>query len=285
MLSVKTPNDAGAPVKDYEIKVPGTFVLRKQVRFLEERLTGRGIEIIQGSRHAGKTTVAHQLMLHLLLKKQVSPRHIVYIPCEWFKEAKWLADPLLFCENIRSITGTENVTYLFFDGMASVRNPLSFFSRIIEHHPFFKVVACADHKIDVPENMVALDQRNMRITNLYPISTVEWAGFHDGQLIEEVRKNIYSSMEKGQLTDIKMMDRQYGAFIKERFYETALFGGYPRVLLVAREKRFEEIENIYTAFFEPRALSEQGIDKPELIKQLFKVLSSQVDRLLNFSGF
>ena len=276
MLNIKTLDQEGLPRRGIDIQLPENLVPRAQVRFLISRLKSSQIELISGPRRGGKTTVLFQLIQDLI-NQGFDRDRIIYINCEWFKDHNVLKDPFLFLENIRSAKKITERLFLFFEGLDHISSPIQFLSQLQEQEKNLKIVATTSV---LPSEEL---KDNIRQTNVYPFNLVDWVGFHDSQIVTESRKRIYHESGQQSIHELKIMEKQCGLKLKELFYEIALFGGYPEVLLNPREEWWAKLEEIFLATIKEEYLEKLGIDKASLVTGLLKTLSHEVGELINYS--
>jgi uncharacterized protein len=274
MLNIKTLNQQGLPRQDMEITFPSKMIKRTQVSFIVQRMKGVHIEWISGPRKSGKTTALFQV-IQKLTGDGINPSHILYVNASWFSDHPVLQDPLLFKENLRATFGSGDRLYVIFDEVDSLKNALSFLKNIYDASGLLKIVAVSSRE---PENLPT----TFRETKIYPINLVEWANYHES-FIPWVRKNLYPLTGRDFVKQLEGFDRRYGMLLKESFYELALFGGYPEVLLLPREERWQKLEEVFNLYLRADYLEAEGVDKSLLYRDLLKNIACKVGDLINFS--
>ncbi|MBU0506164.1 MAG: DUF4143 domain-containing protein [bacterium] len=274
MLNIKTLNQQGIPRQDMEIKCPVKMIERTQVRFIIQRMRGVHIEWISGPKRSGKTTALFQV-IQKLTSDGVNPSHIIYVNASWFADHPVLQDPLLFKENLRATFGRGDRLYIIFDEVDTLKDAISFLQKLYDASGLLKLVAVSSR---VPENLPA----TFRETKIFPINLVEWANHHES-FLPWVRKNLYPLTGRDFVKQLEAFDRRYGMLLKESFYELALFGGYPEVLFLAREDRWQKLEEIFNKNFQADYLEAEGVDKSVLYRDLLKNVAYKVGDLINYS--
>jgi uncharacterized protein len=223
------------------------------------------IIVLHGARQVGKTHILLWLQEYLEEKKE----DVYYIDLEDSRYKRILdAGVDEFTDHLREEGHAPNdnkKTFVFIDEIQYLDNPSEFLKLVADHHKNIKLVVSGSSSFEIKSKFKdSLVGRtiNFEITNL---SFGEYLLFRD-----------FHFNPKLKTTDKKLEE------LKSIFKEFVLFGGYPKVALIAeielKEKRLQQIIDTYLK----KDIKElANIDNVESFNKLLEILAAQSGKLIN----
>ena len=216
---------------------------------LINQIDHKEIEVLQGIRRAGKSTVFKLLINHLL--EHVEPRSILYINfddpyfSELWKDSKSLYSLLELSEKINGV----KPEYIFFDEIQNVEMWEKFIKAIYDNELVKKIyVTGSNSSLLSSEYAVSLSGRYIK-TIIYPLSLKEIYKINKIESYFELLDNtpkvlnlIDEMMEFGSFAEVyKKEDREYKRELILNYYETIILKDCVANHRIREVKQFKEL--------------------------------------------
>lgn len=210
-------------------KWAGTIPREKYLERLKKFIDVRHVLILTGVRRAGKSTLMHQLINHLIIEKAVPAKNIVYLFLEDVLVQQYLGLGWKLLEDLYTFYletyNPQGKVYLFLDEIQGVKEFNRWISSKYERKEPIKFVLSGSRRSLVEsESATVLTGRNVQI-DVYPLNFYEYLSNKGVKIegeasIESLRRANYS-----QQTSIL---HHLGNYLKE--------GGYPEIVLTPDEE-------------------------------------------------
>lgn len=219
-------------------KWAGTVLRGKYLERLQKLLGIRHVLILTGVRRAGKSTLMHQLMNHLINKKGVPAKNVVYLFLEDILVQQYLNLGWKLLENIYNFYletyNPQGKVYLFLDEIQGVKDFNRWVSSKYERQEPIKFILSGSRRSLVEsESATVLTGRNIQI-DIYPLS------FYEYLLIKGVKVEGVASVKSLRLANSDQQSsilHHLGNYLKE--------GGYPEIVLAEDEELKRELASSY----------------------------------------
>ncbi len=239
-------------------------ILRDLTVKIKDYLVKDEVLLIVGPRQAGKTTILHQI--ESFLKQD---NHLCFFLN--LEDPDYLGLLNTSPKNLFKIfpIDLKRKTFLFVDEIQYLDNPSNFLKYFFdEYKGKIKIIASGSSAFYLDKKFKDSLIGRKVIFNLLPLSFREFLKFKDqGQLSRTGFTNLTLS-EKEKLIPL--------------YQEYSIYGGYPRVVLSSLEEKVEVLRDIAYSYIK-KDIYESNIRQDEIFYKLFKMLASQIGKLVNIS--
>lgn len=206
----------------------GTVPRDKYLDRIKKLMDLRHVLILTGVRRAGKSTIMHQLMAHLIQEKNVPAKNIVYLFLEDILVQQYLMQGWKLLEDLYNFYletyNPQGKVYLFLDETQGVKDFNRWISSKYERQESVKFILSGSRRSLVEsESATVLTGRNVQI-DVYPLN------FYEYLLIKGVKvegeANI-ESLRQANFSRSSSILHHLGNYLKE--------GGYPEIVLAEDE--------------------------------------------------
>lgn len=240
-------------------------IKRKILEDLKKHLKKQEISMIVGPRQAGKTTVMLMLQRHLdeMGEKSILLNFDVEKDRHFFTSQESLLAKLGL-----EFGGDGGV--VFIDEIQRKEDAGLFLKGLYDSKTPYKFVVSGSGSIELKEKIHESLVGRKRLFHLNTVSFDEFVNFRTNYKYEE------------RLDDFFCVEAE--TILPGLLNEYMNFGGYPRVLLSdSLEEKERVIDEIYSSYLIKDISFLLNVDKLDAIGNLFKVLSSQIGQLINYS--
>lgn len=242
-------------------------------RFLLDKLTrafkNNRIIIVVGSRQVGKTT----LMEMYRRSGAVSIR-------QFYFNLEDIAS-LNICQNLDTLKGylqdkgvdiAKNNVFLIIDEFQYIKNATKLFKIIYDLYPKVYILASGSSSIEIQKHLKESLAGRKKVYNLYTLSYEEFLRFKSEK---EYRRFVRLDYYDISLPVIEM----YNKYLLDEYL---LFGGYPKVSLIAqKDDKIEELQDIFNSYIQKDIKALIKGEEISAYNNLIKILASQIGNLLN----
>src|SRR3989344_571123 len=206
----------------------GSVPREKYLERLKKLVDIRHVLILTGVRRAGKSTLMHQLMKHLIVKKGVPAKNVVYLFLEDVLVQQYLNLGWKLLEDLYNFYletyNPQGKVYLFLDETQSVKEFNRWISSKYERQEAIKFVLSGSRRSLVEsESATVLTGRNVQI-DVYPLN------FYEYLLIKGVKiegEESIKSLRQANFNQQTSILHHLGNYLNE--------GGYPEIVLAENE--------------------------------------------------
>ncbi|NPV85898.1 MAG: ATP-binding protein [Anaerolineae bacterium] len=238
------------------------YIRRQLFDALKEHLEQKEISFIVGPRQAGKTT----LMLRLLELLEARGEKTLFLNLDIEADRQYFASQEQLLRKIRLEFGSSR-GYVFIDEIQRKENAGVFLKGIYDMNLPYKLIVSGSGSVELKENIHESLVGRKRIFELSTLSFVEFANHRTSYQYAD-RLDEFFALES--------------ASTQKLLEEYLSFGGYPRVVMAdsLAEKRLL-IAELYQSYLERDLVYLLGIQKPESITALARLIASQIGQLVS----
>lgn len=240
-------------------------IKRKIFTPLKKHLKKQEISMIVGPRQAGKTTI--MLLLQDYLEK--SGQKTLFLNLDNESDRRFFSSQDAFLSKLRLEFGGEG-GIVFIDEIQRREDAGLFLKGIYDGRIPQKLVVSGSGSVELKERIHESLAGRKLLFHLDTLSFEEFLDFRTGYKYEGMLADFCDIEKEGRLPGL--------------FDEYLSFGGYPRVVLseTAGEKA-RIIDEIYGSYLIKDISYLLKVEKMDALRDLFRVLSSQVGQLINYS--
>lgn len=226
------------------------------------------VTVITGARQTGKTTLLLQLKDWLIEQKNISLSQIKFFNLDIFSDLEEIKDQANFIKFLKEELAKDKFLYVFIDEIQRIENPGKFIKGIYDLNLLIKFIITGSSSLELKSKVFeSLTGRKM-VFHLWPISFNEYLSYHDPRLLK-------LQIEK----DISLINKRK---ILNHFYDFAIYGGYPRVVLSeSKEDKIKILNEIYSSYIDKDIIGFMNIKHPLTFSKLVTLLGSQIGGLVN----
>lgn len=257
---------------------------RNILKKLEKWVDRKEIFAITGPRQAGKTTVM-RLLKERLLKRGISEKNIIFLPCDDFDVAEpFIRNPKVFVKSY----APENKEryYFFFDEYQYIDDGGRKLKLLYDSFPNIKFIISGSSSLELKDSVGKYLVGRVFYFPLYPFNFGEFLHTKDERLVR-----IYEERNKA-VSDFLVKNNDFSfqedIFLKELnllLEEYMLFGGYPEVLKAPDvETKKIILKNIYETYLTKDILELLKIRDTMTFRTLVSLLGAQHGTMLHFES-
>lgn len=244
------------------------FIKREIFPEIIDHLKEKEITVIIGPRQTGKTTLLFQSRDYLIEKEGISPEQIKVFNLDLISDLESVRNQSDFIKFLQEKLTSKKKIFVFIDEAQRIENVGLFLKGIYDLGLPIKFVITGSSSFELKEKVSESLTGRKKIFHLYPFSFSEFLSFQDSLLKKLLSEKEISSYHQKEILDY--------------FYEFAVYGGYPRVVLEKnKEKKIQILKEIYSSYIERDIVGFLKIKNPLLFSKLVKLLASQVGQLIN----
>ena len=232
---------------------------------IEKHLSKKEITIISGVRQCGKSTVLHKLRTNLEKKGHKT----LFLNFDFDADKKFLETQEALVNKLKFEFANKK-GYVFIDEIQRRENAGLYLKGIYDLRLPYKFIVSGSGSIELKEKIQESLAGRKRVFEMNTISFTEFINFR---------------------TDYKYTDRldSYFEFEKAKtntfLIEYMNYGGFPRIVTENdNSEKIELINEIYNSYIERDLIKLLNINKPEVFKDIFRMLSYMSGKLINFSS-
>lgn len=231
---------------------------------LEKHLIEPEVTILIGPRQVGKTYLM-QLLQENLKKRQ---EKTVFLNLDIDNDKQFFISQSSLIDYIRLQVG-DSKAYVFIDEIQRKENAGLFLKGITDMHLPYKFIVSGSGSLDLKAKIKESMAGRKQLFEIKPISFDEFVNF----------KTNYQY--KSRLTEFYRIEGTRTQSLLEQYL---MFGGYPKVVLAdIVDKKMSAIEEIYRSYIERDITDLLGVEKPDALTNLLKILASQIGSLVNIT--
>ncbi len=232
---------------------------------IEKHLLKKEITIISGTRQCGKSTILNKLRENL--KKE--GKKTLFLNFDFEKDKEFLKSQVALVDKLKFEFGDEK-GYVFIDEIQRREDAGLYLKGIYDLRLPYKFIVSGSGSIELKEKIQESLAGRKRVFEMNTVNFTEFVNYKTNYKYSD-RLNKYFEIEKDE-TD-------------KFLFEFMNYGGYPRVVTEEDvSERIELINEIYNSYIERDLIKLLNINKPELFKDIFRMLSIMTGRLVNFSN-
>ena len=239
-------------------------ILRDATTKAQKYLNEDEILLFVGSRQAGKTTILKQLQDYLIKDGQ----RTYFLNLEDPDYLGLLNDSP---KNLFKIFSLEfdRKNFIFVDEIQYLKDPSNFLKYIYdEYKGKIKLCVSGSSAFYIDEKFKDSLAGRKKIFNVFTLSFREFLRFKGEEQLSR--------------SDFKTLSLSEKEKISSRYLEFIIFGGYPRVVLAAREEKLEILRDIAYSYVK-KDIFESRVRQEDIFYRLFKILAAQAGSLVNAS--
>ena len=239
------------------------FINRDIFDDLQSHLDKKEITLIVGPRQAGKTT----LMKMLQQKLQKEGKMNIFMSLDFEKDTVHFVSQQALINKLQLEFGN-TFGYVFIDEIQRKENAGLFLKGIYDMELPYKFIVSGSGSLELKEKIHESLVGRKKIFELSTISIREFLHYKTQYRYADIKKFCMTHLQEAH----------------QLLMEYINFGGYPRVILEnTLRQKIDIINDIYSSYIEKDITYLLRIEKTESFKNLIKILSSQVGRLISFS--
>ena len=205
-----------------------TVPREKYLERFKKLLDIRHVLILAGVRRAGKSTLMHQLMEHLIVKKGIPAKNVLYLFLEDILVQQYLTQGWKLLEDIfiyyMETYNPQGKVYIFLDEIQGIKDFNRWISSKYERKDPVKFILSGSRRSLVEsESATVLTGRNVQV-DVYPFNFYEYLRIKG--ITIEGQANISSILKANFFQQTKIL-HHLGNYMKE--------GGYPEIVLTEDE--------------------------------------------------
>ncbi len=205
-----------------------TVPREKYLERLKKLLDIRHVLILTGVRRAGKSTLMHQLMEHLIVEKRIPAKNVVYLFLEDILVQQYLTQGWKLLEDLftyyMEIYNPQGKVYIFLDEIQGIKDFNHWISTKYERQDSIKFILSGSRRSLVDsETATVLTGRNVQI-DVYTFNFYEYLRIKGISI--EGESTIASFLKANYFQQTKIL-HHLGNYLKE--------GGYPEIVLTEDE--------------------------------------------------
>lgn len=246
--------------------IPRDKYLNEILLNLEEK----NIVILLGSRQTGKTTLL-KMALEFLSNRGKTTH---YVDLEILSNLKYFENLSAFRDYLKlQHIEFNKECYIGIDEFYYIKNATQFFKIIADNFKNIHILAAASSSLKAKKHLKESLSGRKRVIIIHPLSFGEY-------LIFKRKKSLVNIfMDFDMKSKFTLFEEFY-----DIFYDYLLFGGYPKVGLLADDKRrLAEIYEIFSSYIQKDIKTLIGDENIVCYNKLLKILSSQVGNLININ--
>lgn len=249
---------------------------KREILFeLKKELSRKEINLLLGTRQAGKTSLLYLLLDYLLHEERVNPSQIFFFDLENINELEQLercTDFRKFPPYLKSEgADLKKKIYLFIDEIQYLSHPSNFLKYLYDHLGL-KFIVSGSSSLEIKKKFTDRLTGRQRTFLVRPLSFQEFLHFKGKK-----RKKIKGLNHKQSLGNEGFFEE-----LLEEFEEFVVFGSYPAVVL---EKSFEEkkkiLAGIYNLYVRKDIRDFEKVTDPQAFNHLVRLLGFQIGSLVN----
>jgi hypothetical protein len=216
----------------------GTVPREKYLERLRKLMDLRHVLTLTGVRRAGKSTLMHQVMNHLIVEKSVPAKNVVYLFLEDVLVQQYIHLGWKLLEDLYNFYletyNPQGKVYLFLDEIQGVKDFNRWISSKYERQEPIKFILSGSRRSLVEsESATVLTGRNVQI-DVYPLNFYEYLLIKRVQIAGET--NI-TSLRETNFDQQSSILHHLGNYLKE--------GGYPEIVLAEDDEVKRELASSY----------------------------------------
>jgi predicted AAA+ superfamily ATPase len=241
------------------------IINRKIYHRIEKHLDKKEITIISGVRQCGKSTVLHKLRTNFEKKGAKT----LFLNFDFDADKKFLETQEALVNKLKFEFGN-NKGYVFIDEIQRRENAGLYLKGIYDLKLPYKFIVSGSGSIELKEKIQESLAGRKRMFEMNPVSFTEFVDF---------RTNY-------EYTDRLASYFEYEKIKTDNFLtEYMNYGGFPRIVTEKDySEKIELINEIYNSYIERDLIKLLNINKPEVFKDIFRMLSYLSGKLINFSN-
>jgi len=241
------------------------IINRKIYHRIEKHLDKKEITIISGVRQCGKSTVLHKLRTNFEKKGAKT----LFLNFDFDADKKFLETQEALVNKLKFEFG-DNKGYVFIDEIQRRENAGLYLKGIYDLKLPYKFIVSGSGSIELKEKIQESLAGRKRVFEMNPVSFTEFVDFRTNYEYTD-RLASYFEYEKTKADD----------FLTEYMN----YGGFPRIVTEKDySEKIELINEIYNSYIERDLIKLLNINKPEVFKDIFRMLSYLSGKLINFSN-
>jgi len=232
---------------------------------IEKHLLKKEITIISGTRQCGKSTILNKLRENL--KKE--GKKTLFLNFDFEKDKEFLKSQIALVDKLKFEFGNDK-GYVFIDEIQRKEDAGLYLKGIYDLKLPYKFIVSGSCSIELKEKIQESLAGRKRVFEMNTVNFTEFVNYKTNYKYSD-RLNKYFEIEKDKT------DKFLTEFMN--------YGGYPRVVTEEDvSERIELINEIYNSYIERDLIKLLNINKPEIFKDIFRMLSIMSAKLINFSN-
>jgi len=202
---------------------------REVFETLKKNLKTKHIQVLQGIRRGGKSTIFKLLINHLM--KEVDPKEILYINLDDPFFIKYSSDPTAFykvLQTAKKLTNKE-IKYLFLDEVQAIQGWEKFVKSVYDSEEFRKIFITGSNSSLLNGELATLLTGRYLSTKVYPLSFKEILAINNIDDYLSLNKNlpkvlniIDNMMKHGSFVEVYDAKEDFKREILKTYYDTIL---------------------------------------------------------------
>jgi len=241
------------------------IIKRKIYDKIKKHLDKKEITIISGIRQCGKSTILHKLRTNLIKEGEKT----IFLNFDFDKDKEFLKTQESLVNKLKFEFGS-NKGYVFIDEIQRRENAGLYLKGIYDLRLPYKFIVSGSGSVELKEKIQESLLGRKRVFEMTPVNFSEFVNYKTNYKYSE-KINEYFEFEKEKTEQ----------FLKEYLN----YGGFPRIVTEREtDEKIELINEIYNSYIEKDLINLLNIGKPELFKDIFKMLSYLSGKLLNLTN-
>lgn len=239
--------------------------------------------VLTGSRQVGKTSLFYLLMQYLVQEMRVASEDIFYLDLERLENLDLLnsrgIDNLLNFVAEQSPQNTKK--YIFIDEIQYLDNPSNLLKILVDHYSDrLKIFATGSSALTIKKKFKdSLIGRKITF-EIQSLNFKEYLLFKQEKNLRDILVKIETWDGSNPVSAIS-----HGKILR-RYFEYALFGGYPAVVLLdgySEKKKY--LDDIYTSYVRKDINAIFSLDNISAFNNIVKLLALNIGNLININDF
>lgn len=244
------------------------LVKREIFEEVANHLQEKEVTVITGARQTGKTTILLQLKDWLIQKNKARDSQIKFFNLDLISDFAEIQNQSDFAKFLREELNKEKFLFVFIDEIQRLENPGKFLKGIYDLNLPIKLIITGSSSLEIKSKIFESLTGRKRVFQLWPFSFNEYLSSYEPALLDLIKKEKISSLNKKKICDY--------------FLDFVIFGGYPRVVLSKNnEEKIKTLNEIYSSYIEKDIVGFMKIKNPLTFSKLVTLLGDQIGNLVN----
>ncbi|MBU1147191.1 MAG: ATP-binding protein [Candidatus Omnitrophica bacterium] len=238
--------------------------------------------ILTGSRQVGKTCLLYLLIQHLVKAMKIPKEDIFYFDLERIENLEMLnagVDEMM--DFINEQNPKRGIKYVFIDEIQYLDNPSNLLKILVDHYSDrIKVFATGSSALTIKKKFRdSLVGRKVTF-EVYSLNFREYLSF-------KKQKNLYDIINRhGSLNPSKAVSTISHNRIIRHYFEYAIFGGYPAVVLLKEySDKKKYLSDIYSSYVRKDINAIFSLENTTAFNKIVKLLALNIGNLVNIQEF
>lgn len=226
------------------------------------------VTVIIGARQTGKTTLLFQLKDWLLTQNKTKDSQIKFFNLDLISDLSGISNQTEFIKFLKEELIREKLLYIFIDEIQRLEDAGRFLKGVYDLKLPVKFIVSGSSSLEIKSKVSESLTGRKRVFHLYPFSFAEYIDSQEKPLLEMLKKDKISVLNKDK--------------IFSHLFDFIIFGGYPRVVTsIGKQEKIAVLNEIYSSYVEKDIVGFMKVKNPFIFSKLVSLLADQAGSLVN----